>query len=156
MPETFTVGQRVYYVDIGPSDAGTVTEICGPREGMLPLYLVTWDNGDSPDRYTAAQLAPVRYTVIINTPGYLSEQDDVPVFETTEEAWQYLVSEVERAWDSYENDPQGACVDAHTQMHNLDQSKPGTVYAGTPGYGGDHDLGVAYSVVETAEPLPAD
>lgn len=87
-----------------------------------------------------------RYVATINTPGYLPEDCDPPLFDTAREAWQYLVSEVERSWDDYPDDANGACVDAHTQMHNLDQSREGTVYAPTPGYDGFHDLGLAYSV----------
>lgn len=91
------------------------------------------------------------FAAIINTPGYLSEQDEPAVFDTAREAWQYLVSEVDRAWDDFPEDENGACVDAHSQMHNIDQSRPGTVYASTPGYEGSHDLGIAYSVVEVED-----
>ena len=87
------------------------------------------------------------YLAIVNTPGYLPMDDDPAAFETTRDAWQYLVSEVDRAWDDYPDDENGACVEAHSLMHYQDQSVPGSVYAPTPGYDGDHDLGVAYSVV---------
>lgn len=156
MLETFTVNQRVYYVENGSSDTGTVVKLSGTKESMLPMYLVTWDNGDTPDWYRSSQLAPLHYMAVINTPGYLSEQDDPPVFETAREAWQYLVGEVERAWDDNENDPQGACVDAHTQLNCIDQNRAGGIHAGTPDYTGDHDLGVHYSVVETSDPLSTD
>jgi hypothetical protein len=82
----------------------------------------------------------------VNVPGYLPMDDDPPTFDTAREAWQYLVSEVDRAWDDYPDDTNGACIEAHAQMHNVDQSQPGTVYAPTPGYEGDHDLGLAYCV----------
>jgi hypothetical protein len=88
----------------------------------------------------------VRYVATINVPGYMSMDDDPPVFETAAEAWAYLVSEVDRSWDEYPEDRNGACIEAHTQMHNLDQDREGTVYAPTPGYDGDHDLGLAYTV----------
>jgi hypothetical protein len=91
--------------------------------------------------------------VLINTPGYLSEDDEPPVFDTAPEAWQYILSEVERSWDEYPEDPNGSILDAHTQLHNLDQTRPGTIVAGTPGYDGSHDLGQAYNVVETVEPV---
>ena len=82
------------------------------------------------------------YAAIVNTPGYMPDGTEEPAtFDTPREAWQYLVSEVDRAWDDYPEDTNGACVDAHTQMHNLDQNLTGTVYAPTPGYEGDHDLG---------------
>lgn len=86
------------------------------------------------------------YVATINIPGYLPQDDDPPTFETAREAWQYLVGEVDRSWDYYPEDTNGACLEAHTEMHNLDQSQPDTVYAPTPGYVGDHDLGLAYSV----------
>lgn len=91
------------------------------------------------------------YVATTNVPGYLPMDDDPPVFETAREAWQYLVGEVDRSWDDYPEDANGACIDAHTQIHNLDQSQTGTVYAPTPGYDGDHDLGLAYTV-SLAEP----
>lgn len=91
------------------------------------------------------------YVATINVPGYLPMDDDPATFDTPSEAWQYLVSEIERSWDDYPEDANGACVEAHTQLHNLDQSKAGVVYAPTPGYEGDHDLGLAYCVTEVTE-----
>lgn len=90
------------------------------------------------------------FVAIINTPGYVPMDDEPPTFDSAREAWQYLVSEVDRSWDEYPEDENGACLDAHSQMHNLDQSQTGTVYAGTPGSDSEHDLGLAYSV-EVAE-----
>jgi hypothetical protein len=86
------------------------------------------------------------YVATINVPGYLPMDDDPPTFDTTEEAWQYLVDEVERAWDEYPEDNNGAALEAHTAMHSQDQSQTGSVVAPTPGYDGEHDLGLAYSV----------
>lgn len=88
------------------------------------------------------------FVATINVPGYLPMDDEPPTFETAREGWQYLVSEVERSWDDNPGDYNGACVSAHADMHNIDQSRPGTVFAGTPGYDGNHDLGLAYSVTE--------
>ena len=62
--------------------------------------------------------------------------DELLTFETAREAWQYLVSEVDRSWNEYPEDENGACIDAHTQMHNINQAEPGVIYAGTPGYTG--------------------
>jgi hypothetical protein len=92
-----------------------------------------------------------KYVATINVPGYLPVDDEPPVFDEAREAWQYLVSEVDRQWDEYPEDVNGACVEAHTAMHNVDQSQPGTVYAPTPGYEGSHDLGLAYSVSEVQD-----
>lgn len=94
----------------------------------------------------------MHYHAIVNVPGYLPMDDDPPVFDEPREAWQYLVSEIDRSWDDYPDDENGACVDAHTQLHNIDQSAVGTIYAGSPGYQGDHDLGLAYSVTGCNEP----
>jgi hypothetical protein len=91
-------------------------------------------------------MSTVRYVATINVPGYLPMDDDPPMFDSPRDAWQYLVGEVERSWDDYPFDDNGACLSAHSAMHNLDQSETGTVYAPTPGYEGDHDLGLAYSV----------
>jgi hypothetical protein len=88
----------------------------------------------------------IRYVATINVPGYLPMDDNPPVFDNAEDAWQYLVSEVEQEWDEYPEDENGACIEAHTQFHVIDQSQCGTVYAPTPGYDGDHDLGLAHSV----------
>ena len=87
-----------------------------------------------------------RYVATINTPGYMPWDDEPPTFDTPREAWQYLVGEVERSWDDYPEDDNGACIAAHTAFHVQDQSTVGTVYAPTPGYDGEHDLGLAYSV----------
>lgn len=94
----------------------------------------------------------MQYVATINTPGYLPDSDDPPTFDTPRDAWQHLVSEVDRFWDDFPEDTNGACVDAHSQMHNIDQSKPGVVNAATPGYEGDHDLGVAYCVTDVTDP----
>lgn len=87
-----------------------------------------------------------KYVATTNIVGYLPMDDDPPVFDTPREAWQYLVSEVERSWDYCPDDENGAHLEAHTALHNIDQDNIGTVIAGTPGYQGDHDLGIAYSV----------
>lgn len=89
----------------------------------------------------------IHYAAIQTTPGYLPTEDNPAAFNNTRDAWQYLVSKVDRAWDENPEDENGACIEAHTRMHSQDQSQTGTIYAPTPGYVGDHDLGVAYSVV---------
>ena len=91
------------------------------------------------------------YTATINVPGYLPVNDETPTFETTQEAWQYLVSEVDRSWDDNPDDENGACIEAHTALHNINQSQPGYFVASTPGYEGDHDLGLAYSVYQVED-----
>lgn len=88
----------------------------------------------------------MQYVATINVPGYMPDDMEPAVFDTARDAWQYLVGEVDQAWDYYAGDDNGACLEAHTALHNIDQNRPGVVYAPTPGYYGDHDLGLAYSV----------
>ena len=110
-------------------------------------YGVTYSGLDdrfAGDNYPVPE--PLPYVATVNTPGYLPISDDVFAFATAREAWQYLLGELERTWDAYPDDENGACIEAHTQLHGIDQSQPGTIYAPTPGYEGEHDLGVAYSV----------
>lgn len=110
-----------------------------------------------------------RYLATVNVPGYLPmDDDDPPAFDTPAEAWWYLYNErCQEEWDA----PCDLCDD--TMTHGLtgdcdDDSETGrelakmarwagsgmvcgfeavgTVYGPTPGYRGDHDLGLAYSV----------
>jgi hypothetical protein len=93
----------------------------------------------------------IMFQAIINTPGYLSNQDELPEFETAAQAWEHLASERQRDLENDMNDDADLVeedqalieMDSHAEDGNL-----GTVYGRTPGYDGDHDLGVAYSVIE--------
>lgn len=101
------------------------------------------------------------YVATVNVPGYLPMDDDPPVFDTAQEAWQYLSDEYqqdgESAWEPMDaNDPDGpqqlnGPALALERFATLDVANEGTVYVGTPGYDGDHDLGLAYSVTWTDE-----
>jgi hypothetical protein len=100
-----------------------------------------------------------RYVATINTPGYLPIDDDPPVFDTAREAWWYLYEEL---IDEESNHPcplcygesthgiSGDCDDDSEAAREIGQAartdQTGTVYGPTPGYDGDHDLGLAYSV----------
>lgn len=102
------------------------------------------------------------YVATINIPGYLPQDDEPPVFDTPAEAWQYLADERERGEDSayVEGDSEeysatytnlkaiaahcAAGMPGDTHPVNLDGT--GTVYGDTPGYDGNHDLGLAYCV----------
>jgi hypothetical protein len=110
------------------------------------------------------------FVATINVPGFLPMDDDPPVFETAEEAWAWLADERERAEDEAEYEPEDPDGYEHTETvrylqyiaGKLDGGKhehgnpcedwptrgdgTGTVYGSTPGYWGDHDLGLAYSV----------
>lgn len=92
------------------------------------------------------------YLAIINTPGYLSHQDELPEFETITQAWEYLRDERIRDLEDPMNDEddyaEDQCAD---ELEGMAYSSPelGTVYGPTPGYDGDHDLGLAYSVIRS-------
>src|SRR6187399_1762443 len=100
----------------------------------------------------------MKYAAMINTPGYLSEQDELPEFDTCAEAWQYLIQERERDLDDPMNDEDDSVDDgAIDEMVGMAEGDElGTVHGFTPGYDGDHDLGVAYTVIATwSATLPA-
>lgn len=111
---------------------------------LQTVALAPWKGDDALTELR--RLTMTHYHATINVPGYLPMADELVTFDTPAEAWQYLVSEVERSWDEYPEDENGASIDAHTQMHNVNQAETGTIYAPTPGYDGEHDLGLAYSV----------
>lgn len=102
------------------------------------------------------------YVATINIPGYLPQDDDPPVFDTAQEAWEYLADERERGEDSAaeEEGPYtetvgilravAVALEAHNVSHlsgaGITSDGIGTVYGSTPGYDGTHDLGLAYCV----------
>lgn len=106
-----------------------------------------------------------KYVAIINTPGYMSEQDELPTFDTAREAWEYLAEERMRAEEAAEDDDGAEWSDTVDTLGALGEEAhwrhsehgvwlaengfnpdgTGTVYGGTPG-GAMYDLGVAYSV----------
>lgn len=108
----------------------------------------------------------MKYLATVNIPGYLPQDDEPPTFDTAREAWEYLADERERdelpddlnhlsrTWrELYAlgmlDDPE------HTQrwiaVLGLDPDGTGTIYGPTPGYDGQHDLGLAYSVTRIDE-----
>lgn len=94
------------------------------------------------------------YVALINIPGYLPMDDEPPTFESSAEAWGYLAEERQRSDDAWvpddPSDPDGpASLDECSltlERYERDSHGVGTVYGPTPGYDGDHDLGLAYSV----------
>ena len=115
------------------------------------------------------------YVATVNVPGYLPMDDDPPVFDTAEEAWWHLYHERCYAEGEVECDlcngesthgVSGDCDDDSETGTALAKSARwagsglvcdfeavGTVYGPTPGYRGDHDLGLAYSVSQTEEEI---
>lgn len=90
----------------------------------------------------------MRYTAIMNTPGYLPWSDDEPpVFDTAGEAWAYL-AEQRREQEEITGDEVPSVTIAQLEACAA-IGEPDVIYGGTPGYEGSHDLGIAYSVTET-------
>lgn len=83
------------------------------------------------------------FIAIINVPGYLPMDDEPPIFDTAAEAWEYLWTERLDNWSNYDYADYMSDA-ALADMEHKDGI--GTVYGNTPGYDGDHDLGLAYSV----------
>lgn len=103
------------------------------------------------------------FVATTNTPGYLPMDDDPPVFESARDAWRYLADERIRHEDDMADDTfKGFSATANTlegiadgvlnrDDMGLDADWTGTIYGDTPGYDGDHDLGIAYSVTVTED-----
>lgn len=105
-----------------------------------------------------------RFLATTNIPGYCPMDDDPPVFDTAQEAWAYLAKLRERDEDSadYGDADTGEYSETvitlryiasadheHGSPHEDWPTSPdgsGVVYGDTPGYDGDHDLGLAYVV----------
>lgn len=90
------------------------------------------------------------YQVTINAPGYLPMSDEPHVFESMQQAWEWLRDERQKDLDDVDYDEpdmdKDQCLEELDGM--IDHPITGVVYGCTPGYDGDHDLGLAYSVVE--------
>lgn len=114
------------------------------------------------------------FVATINVPGYMPMDDAPPEFDTARDAWQYLLGERKESedqgcdetcepgceWsertDAYSDtwstldtlgNQRGDCTDEEWWLlHGMSSDGQGTVYGRTPGYHGDHDLGLAYSV----------
>jgi hypothetical protein len=102
------------------------------------------------------------YVATINVPGYLPMDDEPPTFESAADAWTYLRDERDHGLDAAYVDDDETADRAYEELcemlaRSINDGGPwdgtGTVYGDTPGYGGDHDLGLAYSVtlVDTAD-----
>lgn len=96
------------------------------------------------------------YQAVINTPGYLPQDDEVYLFDSVDEAWQFLIDQRRREMDLLPQESPTEWDDLEA-LHTVQlQGQPGTVYLGTPGYQGDHDLKVAYTVVYVNKAQVAD
>lgn len=102
----------------------------------------------------------MKFLATINTPGYSPWDDDPPTFDTARSAWEYLADARMRAEDdaldwSSTNGDDGYSGTLNTleslgngtlSLDEVGTDGTGTVYGDTPGYDGDHDLGLAYNV----------
>ncbi len=92
-----------------------------------------------------------KYTATIHVPGYMPMDDEPYLYDTPREAWKDLADRIEQSWDNYPEDENEAILEAHTELHNIDQDQPGGFWAPTPGYEGKHDLGLNYEVNEVID-----
>lgn len=85
------------------------------------------------------------YLAIINVPGYSPMAEEPAEFETIAEAWEWLAEERRRSED--EDESTGDYSDTVSALGYMAMSpKCDSVYGPTPGYDGDHDLGLVYTV----------
>jgi len=88
----------------------------------------------------------MQYLAIINVPGYSPMAEEPAEFETIKEAWEYLAEERRRDEENLDH----AAPDYSDTVRSLEymamSPKCDSVYGPTPGYDGDHDLGLVYTV----------
>lgn len=99
-----------------------------------------------------------RYIATQNVPGYLPMADEPDVFDSAEMAWDYLLSERNTDLDNFVDIVSDGVVsltandDVDEAIVAMEAAKAagaiGSVVGTTPGYDGDHDLGLVYSVSE--------
>lgn len=94
----------------------------------------------------------LRFVATISAPGYLPMEDDPPVFDHPREAWEYLASDRlqhENDCESEDEPLSDAWVELNSRAFDKDDEAGdsiGSVYGETPGYDGNHDLGLVYTV----------
>jgi hypothetical protein len=91
---------------------------------------------------------PLEYTAIINTPGYLPS-NPVEEFVNAREAWQYLAMERGASEDVPHEDDYSDTQRKLWELSEQENPPLGSVWGPTPGYEGDHDLGLVYTVTHT-------
>jgi hypothetical protein len=100
---------------------------------------------------------PNHFHANTHQPGYLPMSDDLPTFETAEEAWSYIESELQRDWDhEYDGTKEGwqgmderSSIDerflpAHTAIDTMSRER-GAVHVDGPT---STHLGIVYEVTE--------
>lgn len=111
----------------------------------------------------------MRYIAVSNVPGYLPMDDEPSEFDNPRDAWAHLVElrerDEENGFDLASEAPRDAAVlqalrtFASAEHRDGDQTGEfrtnadgtGSIYGCTPGYDGNHDLGLVYSVMIAEE-----
>lgn len=94
----------------------------------------------------------MKFVATINTPGYLPDADEPTVFDTASEAWAYLEQERQDEESEAAEGDAFLPTECLLQLRRIAEDArmglvtPEWVIGDTPGYEGDNDLGVAYSV----------
>lgn len=88
----------------------------------------------------------MEYVAIINVPGYMPMADEPAEFATVKEAWEYLADERRRAEDESVEGPEEYSDTVKALGYMVETPQCDSVYGPTPGYWGDHDLGLVYTV----------
>lgn len=89
----------------------------------------------------------MQYQAIYNSVGYLSEQDEIPLFDTAAEAWGYLAQERRDHEDGEEVDSGHSIIVQELERRAAISDSPlGVVLGDTPGYTGAHDIPIVYEV----------
>lgn len=93
----------------------------------------------------------IQFTTIINTPGYLPWAESNEEFDTCSQAWEYLIQvrtdQLDDPMPDEDHDKPDSALEE--MIEHANEGSLGSVWGRTPGYNGDHDLGIAYSVVQT-------
>lgn len=136
-----------------PSDNGQPGTVVGFDRYGNGLYTVEWDDGNpwSADVHPDNLVPANDFAAGWNVCTYSPDPDNVSYFDTPEQAWSHLSSELRR-WleDPMVDEPDSGAETFEQSLQEMrslqDESKPGTVYSATPDYDGDHDLGYAWWV----------
>lgn len=97
-----------------------------------------------------------KFLALVNVPGYLGMEDELPEFDHVTDAWEYLTScrrddedQVEEVAEGYSATVNKLEMAARGEFENCDLDPItglGTIHGETPG-GRMHDLGLAYTVI---------
>jgi len=127
------------------------------QHDCIPAVTLTFDGGTRRGHWCAEHASDAdayratadRFQASVTVPGYLPMVDEPHVFDSAAEAWGWLrdqrVNDLDDPMND-ESDDEDECLVEIESMMDLDVR--GAVYGRTPGYDGDHDLGIFYLVDE--------